>query len=85
MHNSALIKCGRGRRGHFQGLQTINLTAASNFQEYVTFRDPKSARDAFKLNEEKAPDGSTHGGFGFVDDTGNLHYIQYKRDQKGHL
>ena len=56
-----------------------------SFQAFETFKDPKTSRSAFKLTEEKAPDGSTHGGFGFLDANGDLQYIQYKRDQRGQL
>lgn len=42
-------------------------------------------RPAFELNEERGPDGATHGGYGFVDDNGDLQVVEYKRDKQGRM
>jgi hypothetical protein len=36
-----------------------------------------------QVKEETSPDGTRHGGYGYLDDEGNLHYVEYKKDQTG--
>lgn len=40
---------------------------------------------AFELLEETSPEGLTFGGYGYLDDKGNLHYIEYTRDSYGNV
>ena len=37
------------------------------------------------LDEEIAPDGVTHGGYGYVDDQGDLVYIEYEKNPRGQV
>ena len=53
-------------------------------QEYETYAG-NDGRAAFQLKEERSPDGATHGGYGFVDEHGTLHLIEYKKDRQGRM
>ena len=53
-------------------------------QEYETYAG-NDGRAAFQLKEERSPDGATHGGYGFVDEDGTLHLIEYKKDRQGRM
>lgn len=39
----------------------------------------------FLLDEELAPNGVTHGGFGYLDTTGDLIYVEYEKNPHGQL
>ena len=49
------------------------------------FQNFKENVNGFLLDEEVAPDGMTHGGYGFVDDQGDLLYVEYKKSPKGQV
>ena len=40
----------------------------------------QNAELGFLLDEEIAPDGKTHGGYGYVDGQGDLIYIEYEKN-----
>ena len=39
----------------------------------------------FLLDEEIAPDGVTHGGYGYVDTKGDLIYVEYEKNPSGQV
>ena len=59
------------------------------------FKDSKSIKSGgentgpvrgFSINEESSPEsGKTYGSYGYIDKTGDLHYIEYIRNQDGSL
>ena len=51
------------------------------FSQYFTNENSKS----FEIKEELAPNGHTHGGFGFVDSKGDLVFTEYAKDAQGQL
>ena len=51
------------------------------FFQYFTNENSKS----FEIKEELAPNGHTHGGFGFVDSKGDLVFTEYAKDAQGQL
>ena len=40
---------------------------------------------SFSLAEEVSPDGNTHGGYGYLQDDGNLHFVEYVKDPQGNM
>jgi len=55
--------------------------SVSFFSQYFTNENSKS----FEIKEELAPNGHTHGGFGFVDAKGDLVFTEYAKDAQGQL
>ena len=46
---------------------------------------PNTYSKSFEIKEELAPNGHTHGGFGFVDSKGDLVFTEYAKDAQGQL
>ena len=59
------------------------------------FKDSKSLKSSeedtslvrgFSINEESSPEsGKKYGSYGYIDKTGDLHYIEYTRNKDGSL
>ena len=48
-------------------------------------KDSKSIK-GFSINEERSPQsGKTFGSYGYIDKTGDLHYIEYTKNEDGSL
>jgi hypothetical protein len=56
------------------------LTSKFSFQARL-----REENRGFALDEEVAPNGVTHGGYGYVDAKGDLIYIEYQKDSTGQV
>ena len=71
-------------------IQEYSIHGYSN--EYKDSKSIKSGETetspvrGFSINEESSPEsGKTYGSYGYIDKTGDLHYIEYIRNQDGSL
>ena len=53
------------------------------FQQKHYYTKSDDGSNTFSINEELSPNGITHGGYGYLDQNGDLIYIEYEKDQNG--
>ena len=63
-----------------------------SFQDYSIYesnKNPKTGKAdlrGFKIDEEtSSKTGSTYGSYGYIDQKGDLHYVEYTKDKNGML